>query len=52
MKLLQIHSDIIKANFGPKTVNLSNDECILLCGYMAVNQGAISSTQKTGFEML
>lgn len=52
MKLLQIHSDIIKAKFGLKTVNLSNDEWILLCGYMAVNQGAISSIQKTGFEML
>lgn len=38
-KLLQIQSDIIKAKFGLKTVNLSNDEWILLCGYMAVNQG-------------
>ena len=52
MKLLQIHSDIVKAKFGLKTVNLSNDEWILLCGYMAVNQSAISALQKTGFEIL
>lgn len=46
MKPLQIHRDIVKAKFGLKTVNLSNDSWTLVWGYMAVNQGVISSIQR------